>query len=72
MYIELKDGAGLGVGKLRMAGYQVAFGINAGWGRAEAAHEFADTIVARLKSRWRVELVPNPAKAGAQPMEDYN
>ena len=70
MYIELKDGAGLGVGNMGMPGYQVAFGVNAGWGRAEVAHQFADTVVARLKSRWRVELVTDPAHAGAQPMKD--
>lgn len=71
MYIELnKDGAGLGVGNMGMPGYQVAFGINDGWGSPEAARKFADTVVARLKSRWRVELVEDPAQAGAQPMKD--
>ena len=70
MYIELKDGAGLGVGNMGMPGYQVAFGINDGWGSPEAARRFADTVVARLKSRWRVELVADPAQAGAQPMKD--
>lgn len=70
MYIELKDGAGLGVGNMGMPGYQIAFGINDGWGSPEAARRFADTVVARLKSRWRVELVPEPAQAGVQPMKD--
>ena len=72
MYIGLKDGAGLGVSNLGMSGYQVAFGINDGWGRAEVAHQFADAVVAGLKSRWRVELVTDPAHAGAQPMKDCN
>jgi hypothetical protein len=72
MSIDLKDGAGLGVSNLGMPGYQVAFGINDGWGSAEAAHRFADTVVTRLKKRWRVELVADPAHAGAQPMKDCN
>lgn len=70
MYIELKDGAGLGVSNLGVPGYQVAFGINDGWGSAESARRFADTVVVRLKKRWRVELVADPAKSGAQPMND--
>jgi hypothetical protein len=72
MWISLKDGAGLGVSNLGMPGYQVVFGINDGWGSAEAAHRFADTVVTRLKKRWRVELVADPAEAGAQPMKDCN
>jgi hypothetical protein len=72
MSIELKDGAGLGVSSLGIPGYQVAFGISDGWRNAEAAHKFADEFVARLKSRWRVELVANPAESGAKPMKNCN
>jgi len=67
MGIERPDGSRVLVGNLGLPGYRVALGFYAG-SNPSGAQKFAQMVVSRLEEHWRIEIVPNPAKSGAQPM----
>ena len=67
--VRLGDGVGLMAGDMGTRGYQVVVGIGEG-SNPQKAHEFARNVLAEIKERWRVELVPDPEHSGAFPMDD--
>jgi hypothetical protein len=68
--VQLEHGIGLMAGNLSL-GNGVAIGFSEGSNPTEA-RKFSDTVISRLKEHWPVELVPNPAESGAQPMKNCN
>lgn len=68
IYIGVKrsDGVGMEGGNLGLSAHEVALGFSEGSNPAEA-HRFADMVVATLKQKWPVYVVP-PGR-GALPMK---
>lgn len=64
---ENKNGVGWAAGNLGLSAYEVALGFSEGTNPAEA-HRFADKVVATLKQKWPVYVVP-PSR-GALPMKN--
>jgi hypothetical protein len=64
MGLESEDGVGLMAGDLDSSDYQMAIGFSEG-SNPSGAHEFAESVISRLKTRWEVETVP--AGKGAFP-----
>ncbi len=62
-----KDGLFVGGGNLGLPGYQVQLGFTTGPDDAES-HRFADQVVAQLKRRWQLHVLP--PGAAAKPMAD--
>lgn len=67
--VRLSDGVGLMANDLGVHGYQVVIGIGEG-SNPQKAHAFARNVIAEIKERWRVELVPDPGHSGAFPIDD--
>ena len=65
--VEREDGMGLTAGNLGLPKYQVAIGFSEGANSREA-HEFADRVIGKLRSRWPVEIVTSGR--GAQGMKN--
>jgi hypothetical protein len=62
-----KDGLFVGGGNLGLPGYQVQLGFTGGPDDAES-NRFAEEVVARLRQRWRVRVLPPGSPA--RPMPD--
>ena len=67
MGVDLGQGVGVTVSNLGLPGFQVALGFSEG-SQPREAHRFAEAVIERLETRWRVRTVPNPAVSGAHPM----
>ena len=64
---ENKDGVGWAAGNLGLSAYEVAVAFSEGTNPTEA-YRFADMVVATLKQKWPVYVVPN--SRGALPMKN--
>ncbi len=64
-------GYGLSAGELK-SGYQVAIGFNGDTDSRDTAEarSWADTVIARINKKWRVEVVADPSESGAFPISD--
>lgn len=62
-----KDNVGWGAGNLGLSAYEIGLGFSEGTNPAEA-HRFADMVVATLKKKWTVYVVPSGR--GALPMKN--
>lgn len=62
--VERADGMGVTAANLGLPGYEVALGFSEG-SSASDARDFADRVMARLETHWRLEVLP-PGE-GAKP-----